>query len=473
MEPQERIGVARLTKLAFNGADLGPLRAQLLSRCILEGNAEGAFMDLSVIEQLLGNSHAGLEWQAQALKTRRVYSSNSEAPNSQIDSQIDSDINGQIDAQFSEQQKLLVFAATGPMGWNTPVEFLLQGSNYQIITYFPDFDAPHPAALPDHDIAICAAPTDSAASQHFIENLRQLTQKTGAKTLNLPTATVNLDRDALSQAVPKTPSLRFPNTTRHSRKQLKSLLDSEQESQILNPLGQYPYIIRPCGSHAGIGLAKFGDRDALIAYLDTHQDQEFFISEFINYASQSDGAFRKYRIVFVDGKAFPCHMAISDQWDLWYMNAKMEGSAHKKAQEARFMDRFERDFDLRHQQAFSTLTQEITLDYFGIDCAEDRDGNLVVFEADNALIVHDMDSNAVFPYKNRHMHRIFAAFRAMLDRHATPLAKPLNPGSDKPAPSQNPKQTSTDKDHDKTNAPSAFPDQIPRPRPRIDIREPA
>jgi len=38
----------------------------------------------------------------------------------------------------------------------------------------------------------------------------------------------------------------------------------------------------------------------------------------------------------------------------------------------------------------------------------------VVFEADNALIVHDMDSEVIFPYKQKHMRRIFAAFESML-----------------------------------------------------------
>ena len=49
-----------------------------------------------------------------------------------------------------------------------------------------------------------------------------------------------------------------------------------------------------------------------------------------------------------------------------------------------------------------------------MDCAEDPDGNLVVFEADNALIVHDMDCQTVFPYKTKAMRQIFTAFEDML-----------------------------------------------------------
>jgi hypothetical protein len=53
-----------------------------------------------------------------------------------------------------------------------------------------------------------------------------------------------------------------------------------------------------------------------------------------------------------------------------------------------------------------------------VDCAETRDGRLLVFEADNTAIVHDMDPPDVFPYKPPQMRKIFAAFTAMLSRHA-------------------------------------------------------
>jgi hypothetical protein len=58
------------------------------------------------------------------------------------------------------------------------------------------------------------------------------------------------------------------------------------------------------------------------------------------------------------------------------------------------------------------------LDYLGIDCAETPDGRLLVFEVDNAMVVHDMDPVEVFPYKPPQMRKIFAEFRAMLARAA-------------------------------------------------------
>ena len=64
------------------------------------------------------------------------------------------------------------------------------------------------------------------------------------------------------------------------------------------------------------------------------------------------------------------------------------------------------------------MAVRIGLDYVAIDCAETKDGALLIFEADNTAIVHDMDPPSVYPYKPAQMQKIFNAFRAMLYRRA-------------------------------------------------------
>ena len=78
-------------------------------------------------------------------------------------------------------------------------------------------------------------------------------------------------------------------------------------------------------------------------------------------------------------------------------------------------------FARRHTAAFAGLTERIGLDYFIIDCAETRDGRLLVFEADVAAIVHDMDPPDIFPYKPPQMRKKFAAFQAMLAAGPAPM----------------------------------------------------
>ena len=100
------------------------------------------------------------------------------------------------------------------------------------------------------------------------------------------------------------------------------------------------------------------------------------------------------------------------------MNAGMDTASEKRGEEQHFMERFDTDFGLRHRETLVEMARSVGLDYFGIDCAESLTGELVVFEADNALIVHDMDSTSVFPYKRQQMQKIFAAFVSMLQLRA-------------------------------------------------------
>ena len=117
-------------------------------------------------------------------------------------------------------------------------------------------------------------------------------------------------------------------------------------------------------------------------------------------------------------------MAIADEWKVWYLNANMICDDAKRAEEAHFMANFEREFAARHDAALGEMAQRIGLDYFQIDCAETMDGKLLVFEADNTAIVHNMDPPGVFPYKPAQMHKVFDAFTAMLyDRAAKSRAR--------------------------------------------------
>jgi hypothetical protein len=80
------------------------------------------------------------------------------------------------------------------------------------------------------------------------------------------------------------------------------------------------------------------------------------------------------------------------------------------------MRTFDIGFGRRHQAALGAIADRIGLEYFTIDCAESRDGALLIFEADNTAVVHNMDHAHVFPYKPPQMRKIFEAFAAMLER---------------------------------------------------------
>jgi hypothetical protein len=109
-------------------------------------------------------------------------------------------------------------------------------------------------------------------------------------------------------------------------------------------------------------------------------------------------------------------MAIADRWDVWYRDADMSSSSARRAEEENFIRTFDLGFGRRHQQALQGLAERLSLDYFVIDCAETKSGSLLLFEADNAAVVHDLDPPDIVPYKSPQIRRIFRAFVDMLER---------------------------------------------------------
>jgi hypothetical protein len=394
----DRIGLATLTTLAFRGTDLRPLQDELITK-VVGGTADaGEGLDLSLIAQLLGDKSTGLGIQAEVLALHQLFRSPCAA----------------------EKPKLRVLALAAPidMGGNTPIEFLLEESAIELLTLYIVDGVALPVPLPDHDVAIVIA----SDSEECRDALRIIDQKLACwprPMLNPPRLVANLDRDKLHHLLRGIKGLDIPATESVTRAQLSDaarpdLLIADVAAEL-----QFPFIVRPRGSHAGVGLTKIDEPAAITRYLAERAEQEFFVSRFVDYAND-DGLFRKYRVVIIDGRPYACHMAIADRWDIWYLNANMAFSASKRLEEESFMRDFETAFAVRHHDALAAMADRIGLDYFTVDCAENKRGELLIFEADNTAVVHNMDSPDLFPYKPPQMRKIFEAFAAMLYRRASP-----------------------------------------------------
>ncbi|HUZ74286.1 MAG TPA: hypothetical protein VMU87_14990 [Stellaceae bacterium] len=386
------IGIARLSKLAFDGADLKPLWRGLLDQFVTGEDEVAALMDLATLEQIFGNVAGGIAFQKAALKRRRLFHS----PRGEADPAL----------------RLLALAAPGDIGVNTPLEFLLEGSDVALDTLYvlPGLDPP--AELPACDLAIVAV-GESDASRPVLAAIARQTARWPVPMLNDPLRIAMLARDRLPALLAGVSGLYVPATVRVERATLVRLGKDEIEAADVVPDGAFQLIVRPIDSHAGRGLQRLADAEALAAYLAERPERGFFVAPFIDYRS-ADGLFRKYRIVFIGGKPYACHMAIADQWMIYYLNAGMRENAAKRAEEERFMQRFDDDFAHRHEAALDAIAARIGLDYFAIDCAELDDGRLLLFEADIAMIVHAMDPPEIFPYKGPQMRKVFDAFRALL-----------------------------------------------------------
>ena len=398
----DSIGLAPLANMAFNGTDLTPVWQQLVKRVMTRPTDASALMDLATIKLLTGDPANGLALQAQALGLRRIY-----------------------EQQFAESSdsaagprglRLLALMVPGDLMANTPLEFMLQGTDVTLYQLYMSPGQALPREIPDHDLAIVAI-GESDQNRAVLGEMDRLVRSWPRPILNLPRRIAALSRDALCSNLKSAAGIMVPATRRVERPQLDRIAGGGAPIGSVIEGVAFPIIVRPTDSHAGQGLLKIDDAGALQEYLAARPEAEFYVSQFVDY-SGPDGLFRKYRIALIDGVPFVCHMAISGHWMVHYLNAGMSENAAKRAEEAAFMASFEAGFAERHRAAFRALADRVALEYFAVDCAESHDGRLLLFEADVAMIVHAMDPPALYPYKGPQMRKVFAAFHAMLRRAA-------------------------------------------------------
>jgi hypothetical protein len=387
------VGLPALAKMAFDGADLAPMWNALVMRVDQDPRDAAAYLDLSTIAHIQGRPDDRLVLQALALEIDRVY----RQPASPT---------------ATPPLRLLAFMAPGDFLANMPVEFMLQAANVTLDMVYLLPGQPLPQTLPDHDVAIVAV-SESSRNQPLLRELDGLVRSWPRPVVNAPDRIARLTRDGTWALLRSAPGVTIPVNARVDRPAMERIAAGSASLGAVLGGETFPIVARPLDSHAGEGLEKLDDAAALESYLLRRPEEEFYLAPFIDYRG-SDGLYRKYRIALIAGRPYASHMAVSTHWMIHYLNADMMGQASRRAEEARFMATFERDFAARHATALDAISQRAGLEYLPFDCGETRDGRLLVFETGTNMIVHAMDSPELFPYKRPQMEKVFAAFEAML-----------------------------------------------------------
>jgi glutathione synthase/RimK-type ligase-like ATP-grasp enzyme len=393
--PTSFLGLAPFLRMSLAGTDFRPIAQEMLERAGRDSSDADLWMDLSIVMQSLGQRDIGLAIQSEALALKRVY----HTPASEQPAKL----------------RLLMLMTAGDLSANAPLECLLENSDIDLVYYYVSPHAPLASPIPDHDILFVAI-SDSDETRGILAAIEEPLSRWPRPVINGPQNIPTTGRAAASRILQDIPGLVVPPTLRILRSALHAAANGDDPC----PGGcLFPIILRPLDSHAGRGLEKIDGHRDIAAYLSREDATAFFISPFIDY-SGPDGLFRKIRVALVDGEAFVCHMAVSSNWMIHYVNADMyeEEQQQKRAEEALFMAHFE-TFAERHRTALDAIYQRTNLEYLCIDCAETRDGQLLVFEINHAMVVHAMDPVHLFPYKQAHILKVKKAMRELIFRLAS------------------------------------------------------
>jgi tetratricopeptide (TPR) repeat protein/glutathione synthase/RimK-type ligase-like ATP-grasp enzyme len=304
-----------------------------------------------------------------------------------------------------------LLALFAPYAGNTPCEYLFKDAAYDTDT-LALFDGSELDAASRGDVQLVVnLISDADQARAVLPAAARLVEKLGKPVINDPGRIRHTTRDAVARLLPGISGCRIPRLLR-----LDAGADVSAAALAKLLPFSFPVLARPAGTHGGDDFEKIASLSDLANFLGSRPDSDHYVIEYIDYAS-ADGHFRKYRFIFVGDEILPYHLAIGNDWKVHHLSTDMVNQPWMQREEAAFLARPGAVFMAGNYQALRTIRERIGLDYFGIDCALDGNGDMVVFEVNASMLVHD--DNAEFPYKDPFVRAIKRAFNAMLHQRAT------------------------------------------------------
>jgi tetratricopeptide (TPR) repeat protein len=303
---------------------------------------------------------------------------------------------------------LLVFA---PFAGNTPTEYLMAKQSYEV-NIFPLL----PQVEPDIELLkrsgqiIINFVSDADQGYAVLPRVVELVDRLGLPVINHPAKIQRTTREGIAHLLQGIPDCRLARVVRHAAGEAATV--EALQKKISFP---FPLLARPAGTHGGDKFEKIESLAALEDFIRQEPEADHYLMEYVDYQSP-DGHFRKYRFIFVDGQIMPYHLAIGNQWKVHHITTDMGENEWMQAEEKAFLENPEAVFAPKHYQALCAIQKIVDLDYFGIDCGVNSAGDLVIFEVNASMLVHQ--KNEAFPYKTPFVEKIKNAFDDMLKKRA-------------------------------------------------------
>ncbi len=290
-------------------------------------------------------------------------------------------------------------------GGNLPAFPLLDQTLFAVTTVAMEFFATS-MALPPHDIVFNAI-GDADLCRPALLAAAALLACTNAPVVNPPAPVLASGRIDNARRLAGLPGVLVPDMRLRPRAAL-----------LADPGCGWPKLLRAPGFHTGRHFVRVDAPGDLAGALASLPGDEVLV---IAYAAPAttDGLFRKFRVLRVDGALYPLHLAISRDWKVHYFTAAMAENADFRAEEARFLADMPAFLGEGAMAALAKIFDALALDYAGIDFALAPDGRVVLFEANATMAIVPPTAEPIWDYRRPAVNNVIAATVAMLRRRST------------------------------------------------------
>jgi hypothetical protein len=268
------------------------------------------------------------------------------------------------------------------------------------------------SALPPHDVVFNSI-GDADRCRLALERAIALTAQSTARVINDPARVLATGRAATAERLGAIPGVVVART--------EMLARSAITADGLHSAGwTFPLLVRAPGYQSGRFFERVEvpkDLDAALARLPGN---ELFVISFLDTRSADENV-RKYRVLFIDGKLYPVHLAVARDWKIHYFSAEMTDHAHHRDEEARFLTDMPGVLGSAAIDALACVARALGLEYAGVDFALDSAGNVNVFEANATMAVYLPPDGDTWSYRRPAYDAVIAAVRSLLAGELAPV----------------------------------------------------
>ena len=235
----------------------------------------------------------------------------------------------------------------------------------------PDFQMPALPALIFNQIS------DPDSHPGALKKCLQLCEQIDVPVINHPKRILATTRDQVCQALQGIPATIMPKNIRCQPRSPHDVFKQAEGAGI-----SFPFIVRIAGTHGGKSTVLIkSEANLQDLHVYPFDGGWFYLTEFVDYRS-SDGLYRKLRIVVVDGKPLFRHLLINDDWMVHASSRKyMDRTPGLWKERNQVFDSFETELVPMIQSRISAIQKKLGLEYFGIDCNLNEEGEMLIFEA--------------------------------------------------------------------------------------------
>lgn len=295
---------------------------------------------------------------------------------------------------------------------NIPWRFLIDSNVFETtIIAVEYFDNATP--LPAHTL-IFNAIGDADLCHDGLKMAQHLLESSHAPIINQPAAVLKTGRMANAMQRQTIPGVIFPRMVLFSKLNTETVFVPEVLAQTDI---RFPFLLRTPGFHGGNYFLFVENRYALHAAMEALPGENLLAIEFLDSQSK-DGLFRKYRVMSINGRLYPIHMAISTQWKVHYFSSDTTNSPAYRREESLFLNNFSTYLGPGALTSLQQISQSIGLDFCGMDFGFDANRNILLYEANATMAINPPSANAQWDYKRKAIENALTATKKMFSERA-------------------------------------------------------